>query len=52
MGSLHRLRQGNTTTLNLPVTPITPVTNEGPACVLGVIGSRNSCATYDENAGL
>jgi len=31
---------------------MTPVTTEGPACVLGVIGSSISCATYDKNLRL
>ncbi len=52
MGSLNRLRQLNTTTLNLPVTPMTPVTTEGPACVSGVIGNSIFCDAYDKNAGL
>ena len=47
MDSLHRLQHRKTLNLILPVTPMTPVTTKGPACVSCVIGSSDSCATYD-----
>ena len=41
------LQRKNATTLNLPVTPVTPVTTKGSAYVSGVIGSNICCDTYD-----